>query len=140
MKKSHLTLKIFSLIVLNDLVDTVAQVLMKKGLIHTGINSVTLSNISEFVSKGVSSPFLWLGILVYALNFFIWIVILYKIDLSIAMPVGSFCYIFVPVVAVLYLHEHVGMLRWLGILCIILGVHFVSKSKKVLEEGLQANG
>lgn len=119
MKKSRLTLKIFALIVLNDVGDTIAQVFMKKGLIgHAGI------------MEAASSGLLWLGVLVQLLNFFVWIVILYKIDLSIAMPVGSTSYIFVPIVAMFFLHERVSLLRWVGVIFIILGIHFVSRSKK----------
>ena len=140
MNKSHLTLKIFLLIVLNDLVDTVAQVFMKKGLARTGIDSVNLSNMAEFAVKNASSVFLWFGIFIFALNFFVWIVILYKVDLSIAMPVGSFCYIFVPVCAVLFLHETVSPVRWAGIICIVLGIHFVAQSRKPAREKLRANG
>jgi len=118
-KKSRLTLKIFALIVLNDVGDTIAQVFMKKGLIgHAGI------------MEAASSGLLWLGVLVQLLNFFVWIVILYKIDLSIAMPVGSTSYIFVPIVAMFFLHERVSLLRWVGVIFIILGIHFVSRSKK----------
>lgn len=135
MSKGHLTLKVFLLIILNDIGDTIAQAFMKEGLLSTGIGSVGIGNLAEFVSKGISSPFLWLGILVYAANFFIWIVILYKIDLSIAMPVGSFSYIFVPIAAAVFFHENVGPVRWVGILLIVLGIHFVSQSKKDGEEG-----
>ena len=130
MKKNYLTLKIFSLIVLNDVVDTVAQLVMKKGLIATGINVITLGNVVEFLTRNASSVLVWLGVLIYALNFFIWIVILYKIDLSIAMPVGSTSYIFVPLAAMLFLHEHIGILRWIGIFCIVCGIHFVSQSNR----------
>jgi undecaprenyl phosphate-alpha-L-ara4N flippase subunit ArnE len=69
------------------------------------------------------------------LNFFIWIVILYKTDLSIAMPVGSFSYIFVPVAAIIFLHERVSLLRWAGIAFIILGIHFVSQSRSGAKPG-----
>ncbi len=135
MKNHQLTLKIFALIVLNDIGDTIAQLLMKKGLVQTGISSVTLSNIVEFVTRNASSGFVWLGIIFYAFNFFTWIVILYKVDLSIAMPVGSTSYIFIPIMAVIFLHEHVSLLRWAGILLIVLGIHFVSQSRRPQEEG-----
>ncbi len=140
MKKNHLTLKIFSLIVLNDIVDTIAQLIMKKGLVQTGISPVTLSNIAEFVTRNISSTLVWLGVLIYALNFFIWIIILYKIDLSIAMPVGSTSYIFVPLAAILFLHEYVCPIRWIGILCIILGIHFAAQSKKGAESESRGYG
>jgi len=135
MKKNNLTLKIFSLIVLNDLGDTLAQLIMKKGLVQTGIDSINFGNIAEFMTRNASSALVWLGILIYTLNFFIWIIILYKIDLSIAMPVGSTSYIFVPIAAILFLHEHVSPVRWIGILCIAFGIHFVSQSKKPAKEG-----
>ncbi len=134
--RKHLTLKIFSLIILNDIVDSVAQFAMKKGLLSTGIDSITLGNMMEFVSKGASSIVLWCGIALYAANFFIWIIILYKVDLSIAMPVGSTCYIIVPIIAIVFLHEQMGLVRWLGILCIILGIHFVAQSKKSASESI----
>jgi drug/metabolite transporter (DMT)-like permease len=139
-KQSHLTLKIFVLIVLNDLIDTLAQILMKKGLIRTGIDSINFSNIAGFGVAAASSPFLWLGIFVFTLNFFIWIVILYKVDLSVAMPVGSFCFIFIPICAMVFLHEYISPVRWAGIACIVLGIHFVSRSKKRAAEVSQANG
>ncbi len=134
MKQNHLTLKIFFLIVLNDIVDTIAQLFMKKGLVLTGISSVTFSNITEFVAKSASSFLLWLGIIFYALNFLVWIIILYKVDLSIAMPVGSSSYILVPIVAIIFLHEYVSPLQWLGVLCIVVGIHFVSRSKSCASE------
>lgn len=130
MKSSGLTLKIFLLIVLNDIGDTIAQLLMKKGLTQTGIDSVNFGNIAEFSVRNMSSPLVWLGISVFVLNFFVWIVILSRVDLSIAMPVGSTSYIFVPIAAMFFLHEHVSALRWAGIILIALGIHFVSQSRK----------
>ena len=118
MKKSRLTLKIFSLIVLCDVVDSIAQLLMKKGLLSS------------------SSFLVWAGVLIFALNFFIWIAILYKVDLSIAMPAGSVSYILVPLAAMLFLHEHVGLVRWIGICCIVCGIYFVSQSKRPAEKAL----
>lgn len=136
MKKSHLTIKIFLLIVLNDMSDALAQVIMKKGLIFNAIDSFSLGNIAEFMIRNAASPLLWVGLLLFTMNFFIWIVVLYKIDLSIAMPIGSISYLLVPIAAVVFLHEHVSLLRWVGIALIMLGVHFVSQSKKEIKAGI----
>ncbi len=140
MKKSSLTLKIFALIVLNDVVDTLAQILMKKGVLRTGISSITAATFGDFAARSMSSGLLWLGILVLVLNFFLWIAILYKVDLSIAMPVGSSSYIFIPIAAMVFLHEQVSVLRWLGIIAIVLGIHFVSRSRKPAGQEGTANG
>ena len=137
MTKSHLTLKIFLLIVVNDMSDALAQVIMKKGLVFSAINSLSLGSVAEFIAKNAASPLLWAGLALFAMNFFLWIIILYKVDLSIAMPVGSLSYVLVPFAAVMFLHEHVGILRWVGIALIVLGVHFVSKSRKEIKAGAQ---
>ena len=133
MKNNNLTLKIFLLLILNDIIDTVAQVFMKKGMAYPWSGSLSMGSICDFVAKNGSSPFLWFGISICLMNFFLWIVILYKIDLSIAMPVGSTAYIFIPIAAMLFLHEHMSPVRWLGIACIVLGIHFVAQSKKEIK-------
>ena len=130
MKKGHLTFKVFALIVLNDLLDSVAQLGMKKGLADTGISAVTFQNLIEFATRSLSSWLIWAGILIYVISFILWLVIIYRIDLSIAMPVGSAAYVFIPLMAIIFLHENVSPLRWLGIAFVILGIHFTSQSKK----------
>jgi drug/metabolite transporter (DMT)-like permease len=136
MKNSGLTLKIFLLIILNDVGDTIAQLLLKKGLVRTGIDSINFGNIVEFTVGNALSPLVWLGIFVFILNFFLWIIILSRVDLSIAMPVGSTSYIFVPMAAMIFLGEHVSLLRWAGIALIAIGIHFVSQSSKVVSKGI----
>jgi drug/metabolite transporter (DMT)-like permease len=78
-----------------------------------------------------SSYLVWIGILMYTFNFFLWILILSKLDLSTAVPVASTNYVILPVLAVIFLHENISVLRWVGIFFIMLGIHFVSKSTRV---------
>ena len=130
MKKGHLTLKVFALILLNDILDTVGQLCMKKGLAQTGISAVTFHNIVEFGFRNLSSWLIWSGIFIYIASFVLWLVIIYRIDISIAMPLGSAAYVFIPIMAIIFLHENVGPLRWLGIVMVVLGIYFIAQSKK----------
>jgi len=102
---------------------------MKKGLSQGGISSIDFNNLFAFAFSALSSWLVWAGILIYIINFLLWLVILYRIDLSIAVPVGSTVYIFIPILAIIFLHEQVSPLRWVGIALIILGIHFTSQSK-----------
>ena len=129
MKTRHLTPSVFFLIIISGVFNIVAQILLKKGLLETGISHVTSANIIEFITWNAASIFIWSGIIVYSLNFFTWIAILYKADLSIAMPAGSITYLFIPLMAVLFFHEHIGLTRWIGIALIVSGIFFVSKSR-----------
>jgi undecaprenyl phosphate-alpha-L-ara4N flippase subunit ArnE len=69
-------------------------------------------------------------------TFIIWSTILSRIDLSAAVPIASFSYILVPLVSIVFLHEKISNLRWLGIFFIILGVIFVSLSSQEKEVGV----
>ena len=129
-KKNTLTLRIFFFCVLNDLVDSTAQVLMKKGLSQAGEGVLTLGNLAHVLLRGHDAYLVWLGTFLYALNFLIWIVILARLDLSTAVPVASTNYVILPVFAMIFLHEQVGVLRWAGIGLVILGIHFISKSTR----------
>ena len=130
MKRGPLTLKIFVLIVFTDILDTIAQLFMKKGLIHTGIYSIDFSNILDFIMRNAASPLVWLGLFLHALTFFGWIIVLAKVDLSIALPLGSTSYALIPIIAMIFLKESVSPLRWVGIFLIIAGIQLVSKSEQ----------
>ncbi|MFA4980988.1 MAG: EamA family transporter [Candidatus Omnitrophota bacterium] len=129
------TLKVFLLIVMTDINESIAQLFLKKGLVNTGVTSVTFQNMAEFFLKVFSSPLVWLGILVFLVNLLLWLTVLSRVDLSVASPVGSTSYIFVPILAVCFLHETINPLRWAGIVLIIAGIHFVSRSTHTKEDG-----
>ena len=131
MKKGHLTLKIISLIVLSLIIESFADLFFKKGLLKTGIDSVGFSNLFEFVSRNFFSLYIWLGVSMYLVNFIIWLTVLHKVQLSHAFPVSSVGYIFVPVLAIMFLHETVPLLRWAGIALIMAGIYSASKSSRM---------
>jgi len=128
MVKNKLTWTVMGFVVANDTADSIAQVLMKMGLGTGHAGGMNAAEICRILFAGPTCHLLWLGIGVYTLNFFLWILILSKLDLSIAVPVASTNYITLPVLAMIFLHESIPALRWVGILFIMLGIHFVSKS------------
>jgi len=128
-KTGGLTLRIFLAIFLNDTIDALAQILMKKGIVGDAVTSWNLHDLILFVAQNAVSPLVIAGIVLYALNFFLWIIILTKIDLSLAVPLGSTTYALIPFAAVIFLHEKISMMGIAGILCVILGILVLSKSK-----------
>ena len=135
-RKNHLSLKIFFLIIVSDVLNCIAQVFMKKGLISTKADLIALKHLSELILRGSCSPILWLGIFIYIANFFIWIIILSRADLSIAIPLGSLTYALIPLLSVVFLNEKVSLIRWLGVLFIIAGVCIISRSKEPIKGAL----
>jgi drug/metabolite transporter (DMT)-like permease len=51
---------------------------------------------------------------------------LHFLDLSVAFPLGSLCFVGVAILSKLFLGETVGRIRWLGVGCILAGTVFVA--------------
>ncbi len=131
MAKNRLTLRILSILVFSDVLETFTNFCFKEGALPASALKITgLVDVPIFLKTVLGSTFLWIGLLSVMLTFVIWSTILSKIDLSVAVPVASFSYILVPLVSVFLLHEKITALRWLGILFILAGVICVSLSTK----------
>lgn len=129
MKRRPLTIKIFILVVSTDFLETAAQFCFKKTALAQ--HSAVITNITDalrFLSVAAANPFLWFALLAVFALFCIWITILSKLDLSVAVPAASLSYITIPLASVIFLGERIPFLRWLGILFIILGIILVSLS------------
>ncbi|MFA6281570.1 MAG: EamA family transporter [Candidatus Omnitrophota bacterium] len=131
MFKKKLTVKILLFLILTDILETFIQFCFKKSAVSaTGLTVTSLGDTFVFAKTVISSPFLWVGICSVLVIFVIWSTILSKIDLSVAVPVASFSYILVPLTSIIFLHEKISGLRWLGIFCILIGIIFASLSSK----------
>jgi drug/metabolite transporter (DMT)-like permease len=62
-------------------------------------------------------------------QFFDWIWVLGNTDLSFAQPFTALSYVIVSTCAVLFLHEHLGPLRIIGIAAILVGVLLVGSTE-----------
>ncbi|MDD5194665.1 MAG: EamA family transporter [Candidatus Omnitrophica bacterium] len=129
--KRHLTLGIFLLLASTDLLETLVQFCFKKcALAQAGVVVSTFSQGVAFAGAVLLSPYLWFGLATVFVLFAIWAGVLSRIDLSVAVPVASLSYITIPLVSIIFLHEAVSLLRWIGIAFIIIGVIMVSLSSK----------
>lgn len=119
-----------------DVFETLAHLFFKKSAIpESALQINNPAGALIFLKAIFSSPFLWCGLLLVFLVFIIWSTILSKIDLSVAVAVCSFSYILVPIAAIFFLHENIGILRWIGIFFILIGIIFVALSSKEKIEG-----
>jgi len=135
--KKRLTFKLLLILIFSDVLETLTQFCFKKSTFSvSGFEIEGFLDIFDFLHLVFSSPFLWLGLSSVLVTFIIWSTILSKIDLSVAVPICSFSYVTVPIVSIIFLHEQINALRWLGILCILVGVIFVSLSSKEKEPNL----
>ncbi|MFA5113158.1 MAG: EamA family transporter [Candidatus Margulisiibacteriota bacterium] len=102
------------------------QLLMKRGMIAFGTFPV-----SQLLVKLVPiflNPWVFAGLACFGLSSVFWLVVLSRMPLSLVYPMVSFGYVLVALLSVFFFKEHVSLIRWTGIVVIILGVFLISRS------------
>jgi len=86
--------------------------------------------------NGLTSVWVWWGILASVVSLFNWLATIRKLPLTIAFPVGNVVHILVPLSCWIFLGEAILPRRWLGIALLLLGLMIVAKPAAKLEERL----
>jgi drug/metabolite transporter (DMT)-like permease len=74
-------------------------------------------------------PMTYVLITLFLTQFFNWLIVLGRADLSYAQPITAGSYVLVAIGAVVFLHEHLPPTRWVGLLFIMVGVFLISRTK-----------
>jgi multidrug transporter EmrE-like cation transporter len=106
------------LVLLNALLSTVAEVLLKIGATH--LPAIVLPPSVSFVSA-IFSWWVVLGILAYIASLSLWLVDLPRLPLHLAFGLSSTVYLLVPIACWLVLHEIIPLGRCLGMILILAG-------------------
>ena len=106
------------LVLLNSLLSTCAEVLLKIGATHPP--SINLPAPIAFIST-IFSFWVALGIFAYIGGLFVWLVALPRLPLHLAYGLSSTVHLMVPFACWLVLHESIPMGRFLGMLFILTG-------------------
>lgn len=123
-----MTLSVLAMIIMTDVIESFAELFWKKGTLATGIDNVTVANFMEFITRLLGSSGFLAGVALYIVNFFLWITVLSKVELSVAFPTGSTSYVVVALLSMVFLGEQISPYRWSGIVLIIIGIWFISRS------------
>ena len=111
----------YSLWLIFAVLETAAQVALKLASNHAGT-----SDILQSVSPIVSSPWFIASIACDAANLAIWLAILQRHDLSVAVPLTSMTYFAVLLATGLFLREPVQMMQLVGLMLVGLGLTLVT--------------
>ncbi len=118
------------LILVAVLLGVVGQLLLKMGITQVGTLAFG-SDLVGLIQLGLrvfGNLKVLGGFAVYGLSSLFWIVVLSKVDLSLAYPMLALNYVLVPLTAWLFLGEQVPTLRWLGAGVVIIGVVIISRT------------
>jgi undecaprenyl phosphate-alpha-L-ara4N flippase subunit ArnE len=80
----------------------------------------------DLVVAAATSPMIWVGVSFYLLATVSWLVVLSRIDLAVAYPLGALNYVLVTLLAATVLNDQVTLLRWIGTASILVGIMLVA--------------
>ncbi len=112
----------FGLIILGVTLNTVAQLCLKQGMASVGAVSLELAGLFDLVIKVMASPFIMLGLSCYVASFAVWLVVLSRVEVSMAYPMLSIGYIVTAVFGYYFWGESLGIYKMAGIFLICVGV------------------
>ena len=108
---------------------SVGNTVLSKGMKDAGNLDIShLAAIEAGAARVLSSGTVWLGIALMLLFMVCHMLVLSWADYSFVMPFSAIAYALVPLLAYLFLGEHVLVARWIGILLIFLGVLLINRT------------
>ncbi|WP_032112920.1 SMR family transporter [Candidatus Paracaedibacter symbiosus] len=105
-----------------------SQLLLKMGINSIGHFEINADNLVTVGLKAAVNPNIIIGLFLFGLSFILWLVVLSRMEVSLAYPLLSMGYIITPFMSYFLLNETFSLSRILGICVIIVGVYIVSRS------------
>ena len=116
----------FVIIILVAATAATAHILLKIGMNQVGeVNAEALKTPGKLVGQLVTTPAILAAIPVYAISSVGWLVVLSRLNLSVAYPFLASLYIFLPILSMLFLSETLSTQHWAGIVVIGIGIGVV---------------
>lgn len=106
----------------------ISQIFLKTGMNGIGHFQMDVQGLLTGGIKAATNPYIIMGLFLYGLSFALWLIVLSKLEVSLAYPLLSIGYIIMPFVGYLFLNESLSVDRIVGICIIIVGVYVVSRS------------
>jgi undecaprenyl phosphate-alpha-L-ara4N flippase subunit ArnE len=83
----------------------------------------------SLVVAAVTSPWVLLGLMVFAISAVVWLAALSKVPLSLAYPFNALGYLVILTASILVLHERANLWTWGGTALVVSGLIIVVLSK-----------
>jgi drug/metabolite transporter (DMT)-like permease len=109
-------------------VNSFGQLFLKKGMTSIGKIGLEFGQLVPALFSAFGNLFVLLGFLLYGISAILWMVVLSRVDLSLAYPFVSLGYVMVILFSWFLLRENLPWIRIVGVLVICIGVYLVSRS------------
>ena len=114
----------YLLLFLSIVLSVSGQIFQKLGMSRTGPNR----QMKVSLLKSILIPYNLIGMVCLGLSAFIWLIVLSKMELSLAYPLLSFGYVLVTISSKLFFKEIIPWNRWVGVLIVVFGIMLVTQA------------
>jgi len=84
----------------------------------------------SLVVSAATSPWVLLGLVLFAVSAVAWLAALSRVPLSVAYPFNALSYLGILTASVLFLHERATLLTWVGSVLVVSGLIIVVLSRR----------
>jgi drug/metabolite transporter (DMT)-like permease len=126
--------KLLIILVTGLLFEAAGVVYLNKGLKQVGeVQKISVEEIVKIIKRGAANPNILLGVLFEAIFFGTLLVLMSKGTVSFIWPLTSLGFVLTTIAAKVILHENVSLLRWGGVLLIMMGAGLITYTEKLQE-------
>ena len=122
-RRSHLTIGNFALLLFAVGAAAVGQVMLKHGMQIASARAA--STRGSLALAAATSPWVLLGLVVFAVSATAWLATLSRVPLSVAYPFNALGYLGILTASVLVLHERANAWTWVGSILVVSGLIMV---------------
>ena len=118
----------FILVLFGVLLNAAAQLCIKQGMNLIGNIQLDAGAILAMITRAAINPYILAGLACYVVSVLVWMVVLSKVEVSLAYPFLSIGYIVTAFVGYFFMGEALGLYKVLGILTICAGIGIMFKA------------
>jgi len=122
--------KLFLILIIGLIFEAVGVVSLKMGITQLGeMKQISVAELTRVITAGATNAYVLLGVLCEALFFASLLILLAKSDVSLLWPLTGLSFVFATFAAMWFLHEQVSLIRWVGVVCIMIGAGLITYSE-----------
>src|SRR2546427_6266900 len=123
--------KLLLILLIGLVFESAGVVLLKKGMAQIGdVGTFSPANVARILKSGATNAYILAGVLFEALFFASLLVLMSKSDISFLWPMTGLSFVFATFAAIWFLGEQVSLIRWAGVVLIMIGAALISYSEQ----------
>ena len=122
--------KLLLILIIGLIFESAGVVSLKIGITQIGdMKGVSVAELVKVVKGGATNVNVLLGVFCEAVFFASLLILMAKSDISFLWPMTGLSFVFATFAAIWFLHERVSPVRWVGVVCVMIGAALISYSE-----------